>query len=143
MFVFRKMWHALFSWNTRFEICPFAILPMLCHQCSNDVRLGNYNLQALLISTFVRCCFWLRMAANASMNLRNTSKRQIFMYRNYRLFDMAYVSLTSFFFEVRHVIFWGRSLKVLKAALRKSNSVEICEQVVLLTRSCQYSLYPS
>ena len=65
------------------------------------------------------------------------------MYRNYRLFDMAYVSLTSFFFEVRHVIFWGRSLKVLKAALRKSNSVEICEQVVLLTRSCQYSLYPS
>ena len=27
MFVFRKIWHALFSWNTRFEIRPFASLP--------------------------------------------------------------------------------------------------------------------
>ena len=24
--VFWKIWHALFSWNTRFEICPFALL---------------------------------------------------------------------------------------------------------------------
>ena len=23
----RKIWHALFSWNTRFEIHPFALLP--------------------------------------------------------------------------------------------------------------------
>ena len=28
MFVFRKTWRALFSWSTRFEICPFALLPM-------------------------------------------------------------------------------------------------------------------
>ena len=27
MFVFRKIWRALFSWNTRFEIRPFALLP--------------------------------------------------------------------------------------------------------------------
>ena len=27
MFVFRKIWHALFSLNTRFEIRPFALLP--------------------------------------------------------------------------------------------------------------------
>ena len=26
-FVFRKIWRALFSWNTRFEIRPFALLP--------------------------------------------------------------------------------------------------------------------
>ena len=26
-FVFRKTWRALFSWNTRFRIRPFAILP--------------------------------------------------------------------------------------------------------------------
>ena len=26
MFVIRKIWLALFSWNTRFEICPFALL---------------------------------------------------------------------------------------------------------------------
>ena len=27
MFVFRNIWRALFSWNTRFEICLFALLP--------------------------------------------------------------------------------------------------------------------
>ena len=26
MFFFWKIWRALFSWNTRFEICPFALL---------------------------------------------------------------------------------------------------------------------
>ena len=26
MFVFRKIWRALFSWNTRFDIRPFALL---------------------------------------------------------------------------------------------------------------------
>ena len=29
MFVFRKIWRALFSCNTRFEIRPFAILPTI------------------------------------------------------------------------------------------------------------------
>ena len=27
MFVFQKIWHVLFFWNTRFEIRPFALLP--------------------------------------------------------------------------------------------------------------------
>ena len=27
MFVFRKIWRALFSWNSRFKIRPFALLP--------------------------------------------------------------------------------------------------------------------
>ena len=26
MFLFQKIWRALFSWNNRFEICPFALL---------------------------------------------------------------------------------------------------------------------
>ena len=30
MFVFRKIWHALYSCNTRFEIRPFALLPGVC-----------------------------------------------------------------------------------------------------------------
>ena len=30
MFVFRKIWRALFSWNTRFEIRPFTLLPSNC-----------------------------------------------------------------------------------------------------------------
>ena len=31
MFFFRKIWHALFSRNTRFEIRPFALLPTNYH----------------------------------------------------------------------------------------------------------------
>ena len=27
MFVIREIWRALFSWNTSFEIRPFALLP--------------------------------------------------------------------------------------------------------------------
>ena len=30
MFVFRKIWRILFSWNTRFEIHPLALLPTSC-----------------------------------------------------------------------------------------------------------------
>ena len=30
MFVFRKIWHALFSCNIRFEIRPFTLLPTYC-----------------------------------------------------------------------------------------------------------------
>ena len=29
MFIFRKIWRALFSCNTRFEIRPFALLPTI------------------------------------------------------------------------------------------------------------------
>ena len=29
MFVFRKIWRALFSWNTRFEIRAFALIPTI------------------------------------------------------------------------------------------------------------------
>ena len=29
MFVFRKIWRAFFSLNTRFEIRPFALLPTM------------------------------------------------------------------------------------------------------------------
>ena len=30
MFVFRKTWHALFSWNNRFDIHPFTFLLTNC-----------------------------------------------------------------------------------------------------------------
>ena len=38
--VFQKIWRALFSWNTRFEIRPFALLPKT--QRSQDVYLFIY-----------------------------------------------------------------------------------------------------
>ena len=30
IFVFRKIWSVLFSWKTRFEFCPSALLPTIC-----------------------------------------------------------------------------------------------------------------
>ena len=38
MFVLRKIWRALFSWKTRFEIHPFASLPTKYGSCLNIVR---------------------------------------------------------------------------------------------------------
>ena len=48
MFVFWKIWHALFSWNTRFEIHPFALLPTITWNLSFSGRdkplMGDENL---------------------------------------------------------------------------------------------------
>ena len=38
MFVFQKIWRALFSLNTRFEILPFALLPTNLY----DIRQKHY-----------------------------------------------------------------------------------------------------
>ena len=36
MFVFRKIWCALFSWNARFEIRPLALLPTISQNLSRN-----------------------------------------------------------------------------------------------------------
>ena len=41
-FVFRKIWRALFSWNTRFEIHPFALLP------TNWGRISTWGILSLV-----------------------------------------------------------------------------------------------
>ena len=42
MFVFRKLWPALFSCNTHFEICPFALLSMSLYSRSYpDSKMWN------------------------------------------------------------------------------------------------------
>ena len=46
LFVFRKIWRALFSWNTRFEIRPFALLLV------TTLILFNLSAQNLLIIIF-------------------------------------------------------------------------------------------
>ena len=37
MIVFRKIWRALFSWNTRFEIHPIALLPTKFHRLQRRI----------------------------------------------------------------------------------------------------------
>ena len=46
MFVFRKIWRALFSWNTRFEIRPFALLPTKSQYLRNILEQPNLELIA-------------------------------------------------------------------------------------------------
>ena len=69
MFVFRKIWRALFSWNTRFEIRPFAIFELVlikCHLCvlmtkndfSYDVKLDLFK------------CLWFYPNDNQSVKKR-------------------------------------------------------------------------
>ena len=45
LFLFRKIWRALFSWNNRFEIRPFALLPAIYSAFenfnSNDISTVN------------------------------------------------------------------------------------------------------
>ena len=51
MFVFRKIWRALFSWNNRFKIRLFALLPTISsiknilyelgHKLLNDLKVRN------------------------------------------------------------------------------------------------------
>ena len=49
---FRKIWRALFSWNTRFEIRTLALLPAICRNI-----LSRWNL--VFLSNL--CCFWHEM----------------------------------------------------------------------------------
>ena len=51
MFVFRNIWRALFSWNTRFEIGTFALLLRRC-----------YFIKTRLPSSFLPGVFWLGFA---------------------------------------------------------------------------------
>ena len=59
MFVFRKIWRALFSWNTGFEIRPFALLPMILYNSwfSTLKLLKNFSLK-LLSKLFSRNCVY-------------------------------------------------------------------------------------
>ena len=42
MFVFRKIWRALFSWNTRFEVRPFALFSTFYNLSKNPRRIAAF-----------------------------------------------------------------------------------------------------
>ena len=44
---YRKIWRALFSWNSRFDIQPFALLPTNC-ESNLKLFIGNYKLPSVL-----------------------------------------------------------------------------------------------
>ena len=66
MFIFRKMGHALFSWNTRFEIPLFALLPTIINIFFQMNRAAlipppNYFMFSLLTCLF--CCWPVSIVA--------------------------------------------------------------------------------
>ena len=61
MFIFQKIWRALFSWNTRFEIRPFALLPtIICFGCKICISQNKHRWewQRLLTFSEISCCIW-------------------------------------------------------------------------------------
>ena len=74
MFVFQKIWHAFFSYNARFEIATFAILP---------TNQGESNMTDILYLNFLKthiyndCGQSLNYYLNAiSYHLHNSRKRE-------------------------------------------------------------------
>ena len=57
---FRKIWRALFSWNTRFEIRPFALLPTHCEKVGRSRSSNVKSTGSILKSQFAisRKMFW-------------------------------------------------------------------------------------
>ena len=62
MFVFWKIWRALFSWDTRFEIRPFGLLPTIYIKgiLKSFAKFGGKHLPQI---------FFYRIAAGLSMQI--------------------------------------------------------------------------
>ena len=57
MFIFRKIWRALFSWNTGFKIRPIALLPTVCTNFSSFIpEIYKTGLTKLLPFRFLSLC---------------------------------------------------------------------------------------
>ena len=48
MFVFWKIWRALFSWNTRFEILPFTLLPPNYGKANINSYIKRYTIEGFV-----------------------------------------------------------------------------------------------
>ena len=62
MFVFRKIWGALFSWNTRFEIRPFALQWNLYKADTTGAKKGPLYRDIRFIEIFSKIV-WLQSKA--------------------------------------------------------------------------------
>ena len=69
MFVFRKIWPALFSCNIRFEIRPFALLPMHCR----DILKSYSEFISCISSQIIACerCLFPIVLYHKTVSLKN------------------------------------------------------------------------
>ena len=68
MFVFREIWRALFSWNTRFENRSFALLPTSCTIATKLDRNTYNSYQLLLHFSFAAFSSFLTKTPELSVN---------------------------------------------------------------------------
>ena len=82
MFVFQKIWRALFFGNTRFEICPFALLPTKYCKCKALHRIGyeyvyrllqEINVSILIFQKYLQSFFYFQIG----LKLGSSSSRGI------------------------------------------------------------------
>ena len=88
---FRKIWHALFSWNTRLEIYPFALLPtiFMCRiQALSFFFNNNRNRWHRLA--------WIKIAIIIII---------IIIYRNYHIIAMIIISIS-----VNHIVYYQNQI---------------------------------
>ena len=82
LFDFRKIWRALFPWNIRFKIRPFALLPTNSHKFTIAIaiktNIGNYNNN----SNFQCQCRYLRRVLTSSV--QNQSKIRVGKQQQYK-----------------------------------------------------------
>ena len=89
MFVFRKIWRALFPWNTRFEIRPFALLPTIKAKALN--LFSTHYFKTFLIS-FLSFYFYYTVIKFIMM---------LFSIPIYTFFETC-VLFNNIFFIIRH-----------------------------------------
>ena len=97
MFVFQKIWPALFSWNTRFEIRLFALLPTFCFKllCNSFQQL---NVTPIAPNFYI--CSKRSVQKNFAKYLRKHQCRSLFCDKVASLqFDYIETSLEVFFFR--------------------------------------------
>ena len=77
MFVFRKIWRTLFSWNTRFEIHPFALLPTKYHLNMVVEFRAEAKLKQPLKVFYKKCCSWNISIKNAGLEACSFIKKRL------------------------------------------------------------------
>ena len=109
MFIFRKIWCALFSWNTHFEIRPFALLP------TNSEASNIFNQSTKWMkNTFWKTC-WKSNTRHSNIGTVTAYFRPVltFLY-SLKTSEIRFLLLTSNRYFYEQVYSWQYRIKLIK-----------------------------
>ena len=118
MFVFRKIWRALFSWNTCFEIRPFALLPTN-FRCFFNLTLPMLHFYNPWKQKIFRFFYGFKGYRNVTRGDKWVNKmyyfqvylRRSFAYKKYTLDDLIIL------------IWWSNNLRFLKNCYHSARKI--------------------